>query len=503
MACCTDPNPPRLNLQASEPKFRCPWRETARGAARASCNASPTDEIVVTVQRAKHAASQQHLKRVRRMLEFGSLIAAIMGLCRGAFFALRADWPVVGLDLATMALSVACFVLVRRNRLREASFLYVFVIYALIALSAVFIDLPTSHVPRSVHLFLPGLAVCACLLFLQERAWIRYGIPVVCLLTFALLNVPSDRVVAAGHELPDTLRVVGVWVNEAFALICLFGSVIVIQADVAERNGMEQELRNALIRGELLLHYQPQIGEGGELIGAEALVRWKHPVRGLVPPNDFIPSAEACGLMPALGDWVMRAACLQLVRWQAHSATCALTLAVNVSASQFAEPNFVEGVLEVLRDTGASPALRKLELTESALAEDIDDVVAEMWCLKAHGVRFSLDDFGTGFSSLSYLQKLPLDQLKIDQSFVRNLQRSDEDESIAKAVVALGNSLGLDVIAEGVETVEHRDLLAEIGCMTYQGYFFSKPLPIAQFESFAVGLADAVAAAGTSAAAAT
>ena len=188
--------------------------------------------------------------------------------------------------------------------------------------------------------------------------------------------------------------------------------------------------------------------------------------------------------MVPIGDWVMRAACLQLARWHEAPAGAHLTVAVNVSPSQFAQADFVEHVLGIVRDTGARADHLKLELTESMLAKDLDDIMRKMTALKLHGVRFSLDDFGTGFSSLTYLRQLPLDQLKIDQSFVRNMLASSKDASIARTVVILGQSLGLDVIAEGVETSEHRRTLAEMGCSSYQGYFFAKPLPVAEFDAF-------------------
>jgi len=425
------------------------------------------------------------------MLVHGSATAAGLGLAWGIYFGLHSNWLIVALDVCAIALSALDIALVRQGRLRQASHLFVAVLYALLVITALMIDIPTAQVPRTMHLFLLPLAACACLLVREERPWLRHGLPAACLATFIVLAGTSFHV-ANSYALPDSIRAVGMWVDIVFAMTTLYGAVLVILAEVAERNGIELELRNALIRGELLLHYQPQVGESGRVIGAEALVRWRHPVRGLVPPNDFIPLAESTGLMIPIGDWVLRSACVQLARWQLNPASADVTLAVNVSASQFAEPGFVQRVLEIVRETGVRISLLKLELTESMLADDIDEVVRKMAELKSHGIRLSLDDFGTGFSSLNYLRQLPLDQLKIDQSFVRNILRSNEDASIAQTVVALGQSLGLDVIAEGVETSEHRRTLAEMGCTSYQGYFFARPLASADFDAF-------VASAGTSA----
>ena len=221
------------------------------------------------------------------------------------------------------------------------------------------------------------------------------------------------------------------------------------------------------------------------LTGAEVLVRWQHPRRGMVSPADFIPLTEETGLILPMGKWVMETACNQLALWASRPEMAHLTLAVNVSAHQFRLPDFVDQVLTVLKDTGANPQRLKLELTESLLVDNVQDIIEKMFALKAKGVGFSLDDFGTGYSSLSYLKRLPLDQLKIDQSFVRDVLTDPNDAAIARTVVALAQSLGLGVIAEGVETEAQRDFLASSGCHAYQGYFFSQPLPIADFEVFA------------------
>lgn len=250
-----------------------------------------------------------------------------------------------------------------------------------------------------------------------------------------------------------------------------------MQAAIHARAALEIDLREAVWRHDFVLYYQPQVASSGRLLGAEALVRWQHPKRGMVSPAEFIPLAEECGLILPIGHWVLETACKQLAVWAANPQTEPLLLAVNVSARQLSSPNFVTEVLALLQYTGANPARLKLELTEGLLLQNTEDVIAKMLALKAYGVGFSLDDFGTGYSSLSYLKRLPLDQLKIDQSFVRDVLADPNDAAIACTVVALAKSLGLTVIAEGVETAEQRDFLAENGCHTYQGYFFGRPGP--------------------------
>lgn len=256
-----------------------------------------------------------------------------------------------------------------------------------------------------------------------------------------------------------------------------------MQAVVSARASMEKELREALREQQLRLHYQAQVGRHGELVGAEALVRWQHPQRGMISPAEFIPLAEATGLILPLGQWVLRTACQQLLIWAKDADSAQLTIAVNVSARQFRQLDIVEQVLGILQETGANPQLLKLELTESLLVDDVEDTISKMEQLKAAGLCFSLDDFGTGYSSLTYLKRLPLDQLKIDQSFVRDVLTDPNDAAIARTIVALGQSMGLSVIAEGVESAEQRDYLASQGCYAYQGYYFGKPVAIAEFEA--------------------
>jgi diguanylate cyclase (GGDEF)-like protein/PAS domain S-box-containing protein len=258
-----------------------------------------------------------------------------------------------------------------------------------------------------------------------------------------------------------------------------------MQTVVVERSSLEAALRKAIEGEQFVLHYQAQVLGDGRVTGAEVLVRWQHPGRGMVSPAEFIPLAEETGLILPLGNWVLRTACERLALWAGRPETADLTVAVNVSAHQFREADFVENVLAILRQTGANPNRLKLELTESLLVHNVQEIIEKMFALKARGVGFALDDFGTGYSSLSYLKRLPLDQLKIDQSFVRDILVDPNDAAIARTVVALAQSLGLGVIAEGVETGTQRDFLAHSGCHAYQGYFFSRPLPVEGFEEFA------------------
>jgi diguanylate cyclase (GGDEF)-like protein/PAS domain S-box-containing protein len=260
-----------------------------------------------------------------------------------------------------------------------------------------------------------------------------------------------------------------------------------MQIVVAQRAALEVDLRVAIAARQFVLHYQAQVNTSGGVTGAEALVRWQHPERGLVGPAEFIGLAEGTDLILPLGHWVLETACAQLALWSTRAQMAHLTLAVNVSARQFAQPHFVEQVLAVVDHFGVPPGRLKLELTESLLLDDAEAIIGKMTTLKARGIGFSLDDFGTGYSSLSYLKRLPLDQLKIDQSFVRDILTDSNDAAIARTVIALGRSLGLEVIAEGVESLAQRDYLHSIECHAYQGYWFSRPLALAPFEAFVCG----------------
>ena len=253
-----------------------------------------------------------------------------------------------------------------------------------------------------------------------------------------------------------------------------------MQAAAEARTQLEQELRRGLAMREFELFYQVQVNLDRVPVGAEALVRWRHPARGLLPPANFIALAEQTGMILELGQWVLETACSQLAMWADAPGKGDWTLAVNVSASQFAHASFVANVFRALDQTGAPAQRLKLELTESMLAVDIEDIIFKMLAIKSRGVSFALDDFGTGYSSLSYLKRLPLAQLKIDRSFVRDILSDPNDEAIVRTILVLGHTMGLEVIAEGVETAAQHEFLAHLGCDAFQGFLFGRPVPQAE-----------------------
>ena len=255
-----------------------------------------------------------------------------------------------------------------------------------------------------------------------------------------------------------------------------------MQATADARLAMERDLRRALLHDQLSLHYQPKVDDSGAIIGAEALLRWHHPERGYIAPDHFIPLAEETGLIGELGAWVLRTVARQMYDWrQAKPPVTVARVAVNVSPQQFHQDRFVDQLLGICSDAGISPAHIELEITEGLVMDDVSDAIDKIQRLRERGVHFSIDDFGTGYSSLAYLKRLPVDQLKIDRSFVRDIAEDPNDAAIVDTIIAMARHLGMGVIAEGVETRAQLDFLREKGCPAFQGYYFSRPLPADEY----------------------
>ena len=262
--------------------------------------------------------------------------------------------------------------------------------------------------------------------------------------------------------------------------LCFFDPQM--QTIINKRVALEKDLRVAITEKQFILYYQAQLDDSEYIVGAEVLIRWQHPKLGFISPVDFIPLAEETGLILPIGLWVLETACQQLKIWQGRELTAHLQLAVNVSSRQFYQADFVEQVLQLVSTYQINPERLKLELTESLVLDDIEDTIVKMHVLRAIGIQFAMDDFGTGYSSLSSLKKLPLNQLKIDQSFVRDITSDEDDAVIVQTIIAMANKLGIEVIAEGVETQAQRLFLKNNDCLLFQGYLFSKPIPVDQFE---------------------
>lgn len=429
------------------------------------------------------APAQTHQRRVRLMLWVGAALMVVVGVGWACFFAARGDWVIVAVEVLMAALGLVVAWLNWRLWPLTAFFIMLAMVYGSLWAFGLFFDIPDAKVPRSTHHFILVLALASMLVLRDASAWLRHGTVGVLLVSYVAL-ASTTWGIATPYLISHDVRIAGTWINTALAIVGLYALVHIMVTEVTESSRLELDLRRALTRQEFVLAYQAQVTDRGEVVGAEVLLRWDHPKLGRVGPGEFIDLAEQTGLILPIGNWVLRTACVQLVRWADQPALSGLTLAVNVSARQFRQQDFVAQVQAVLEETGARPQRLKLELTESMLAEDLDDIVAKMHALGTLGVGCALDDFGTGYSSLAYLKRMPLDQLKIDQAFVREVLSNAHDATIAKTIIQLGQSLGFQVVAEGVETEGQRDFLLANGCSVFQGYLFSKPLLQAEFTDF-------------------
>ena len=419
-------------------------------------------------------------RRARRALLLSGVLMALTGLGWALFFALRGQWPIVALDVVLL---LAALVLNWQKLARSLVILVFLILLGILILIAVVYDVPTAYLPRSTHFHLLPLSVMCFMALRDEHAWLRHGAALACLLGFVVLAVEPGLSLTA-RNLPDDVRRIGAWVHPGTALLNLYVLIYFLQTDSIGHSRLEDELHVALAQREFELHYQPQVDARGRVTGAEALLRWSHPRRGWIAPGEFIMLAEQTGLILPIGQWALEVACAQLQVWASYNITRNLSLAVNVSQSQFRQSDFVAEVLALLDRYKFDPNSLELELTETMLVDDVQSVIDKMSALRARGIRFSLDDFGTGFSSLNYVKRLPLNKLKVDQSLVRDVLTDPNDAAIVRMVVALGQSLGLSVLAEGVETEGQRKFLLDNGCELFQGFLFSKALPIAAFNTY-------------------
>ncbi len=421
--------------------------------------------------------------RVHRVLYACCLVLVCVNIPWGLYNILHEQWIQLVIRFMMITGGVAAFFLVRQGKILSTFILLATLSFVVFCILSIIFDVPTVDTPRTVHIFFLLIGIGCFIGFKDEHYVLAYGFPLSCFIAYGFFASSLWGIVTP-YAMSASERVFGAWVNNIIALSLIYVLFHVMQSNAKQSNAMEIELRRALANNQFKLYYQPQTDEADQVIGVEALIRWHHPTEGLISPDEFIPLAEEIGLIRPMGHWVLGTACAQLVKWSQKPETAKLSLSINVSAQEFNQEDYVAQVLSVLERSGAKPSLLKLELTESMLVNDVDDIITKMTELKAAGVRISLDDFGTGYSSLSYLKKLPLDQLKVDQSFVREMLSSSQDEAIVRTVVSLAQNMDLDVIAEGVETEEQRQFLQSIGCFTIQGYLITRPLRIADFNEF-------------------
>lgn len=403
-----------------------------------------------------------------------SLVWIVLALRVGA-------WLLFAADSLLAVIASTCWLLLYRDKYSTALVFAEFGFLVFIVMFCLVLDTPNKTAPRVSHLYLLVLAALGYFNYLRTGSWVQLtliALSVTCFVSFSSVML----VFPFAHPVPDEFRSAGTWFNSVLATGLLCVCIHVMQMDISKGKGLVRELKSALWNEEFELFYQKQVDADGNAIGCEALLRWRHPTRGYVSPGEFIPIAEQAGMMPDIGGWVIAEACKTLSRWQNEPSTAHLMMSVNVSIDQFLVEDFDRHVMSALALHQLPASRLKLELTESVAADDIEPVIARMNALRTEGITISLDDFGTGYSSLSYLRRLPLQQLKIDRSFVEEATSSSRGASILRSIVQLGHDLELTMIAEGVETVEQFELLKELGCEGFQGFLFGKPVSRMLFE---------------------
>ncbi len=421
-------------------------------------------------------------RRRRRVLTLGAGATLLSSIPWMLFFIYIAH-PAAALGEATVALCAIGVLRLMRMRLHRLASL-LFSLSGMLAVVGLTLatDVPTPAMPRSLHLMLIPLFVGSFFLLQQDRRHWRWTLPLLSLLSFAVL---------AGHPgsfgfpplLTDEMRGPAVWWVVAFTVGTLYVLLIAILGESRENAALESELLRALGSEEIQVHLQAQCDRQGRIVGAEALMRWQHPQRGWVSPAEFIPVAERTGLIVPAGEVVARQVCTLLKAWKSDPLLAGLSVSINVSPGQIRDARAMQRLLDIVTDPALRHGAVKFELTESVFVEDFRGVRERMAECRARGIRMALDDFGTGFSSLSYLKLLPLDQLKIDQSFVRGLPLDAGALAITRTIIGLSRELGLETVAEGVETAAQAETLYQLGCMVHQGFFYSRALPAADFEA--------------------
>ncbi|OCW55714.1 putative bifunctional diguanylate cyclase/phosphodiesterase [Hoeflea olei] len=426
------------------------------------------------------------------------LLIIVTGLPWVPVFLWRHEWPIAAANILMVSMAAVSWMLIHAGRLNFALILSEVFMLAFTVVYVLTFDVPSGGVPRITHLYLLVLALLGYFNYLRRKSLLQLAVTGTCIVAFVFLASTSYAFPFA-YPIADEVRVVGIWINSVLVTGMMCGGVYLIQREVKRPSALAIGLNRALRQQQLELHFQPQINRTGEIIGAEALLRWQHPKRGQIPPGAFIDAAEEAGMMPRLGGWVIAEACRTLARWSEDPVLSRLTLSVNVSASQFRDDGFEDFVLEALDMHGVDPRRIKLELTESVLVEGLAQTAARIEKLRAAGIGFSLDDFGTGYSSLSYLRQLPLDEIKVDRSFVREALESDRGAALVKSIVKLGLDLGFTIVAEGIETPDQHAYLEACGCHEFQGYLFGRPMQAQAFVAHAQNAALAAAAEADSA----
>ncbi|MGB9037371.1 MAG: EAL domain-containing protein [Acinetobacter calcoaceticus] len=396
------------------------------------------------------------------------------------YFSLFGMWTIVYMDIVFTTISIFSLFLIYINRISAGTLLSQIVLFIFPVIFCLVFDVATPEYPRVSHLFLPAGALLGYLNYRKNPSYFQFILILLSIAAFIFFSGSSFTLDSA-IPLSENIRDHGGWLATCIATLMLCTSVYIMQLDIQVESTIVQDLRLALSRKEFELFFQPQINASEELIGAEVLLRWRHPISGYVPTKDFIPAAETFELMPEIGEWVLVQACEILQNWSKQESTKNLTLSINISADHFMQPNFEQIVICLVQKYDIHPSKLILELTESIALNNIIGVIEKMYFLSKNGIQISIDDFGTGYSSLSYLQKMPINQIKIDRSFVQAALDDKRSNTLINGIIKIGLDLDLQVLAEGIETIEQFDALKRNGCTVFQGYLWGRPMPLSDF----------------------
>lgn len=430
----------------------------------------------------ENSTLEKHKDKLTYLLEIASIVITVAAVTWTIFFILIQDWLSAIIESTLSLLGYIGYWHTKHNNTKIIAHVYFPLLFIVMCLVCYFFDVPNVAVARSNHHYFLPMVLYAYVLYQDEHPYLKIAAPI--LISFAFLLFASTHIGINYSSMTNEQRLIGLWVTNSVALFMLFLVALIMQSDFKVRHTLELELSKALLKDELKLYFQPQVNAHGSTVGAEALARWHHPSLGMIDPDVFIPLAEKTDLILHLGKHVLTSACHQLATWAQSEATEHLTLSVNISVKQFQNTEFVQHIVMLVNETNIDVSKLHLEITESIFAHNLDDIVLKMRQLKSFGIKLSLDDFGTGYSSLAYVKRLPLDELKIDKSFIKEVLTSVSDTTITKMIISLAHELQIAIIAEGVETTEQRQFLIDNGCHHFQGHLYSHPLPISEFNAF-------------------
>lgn len=396
------------------------------------------------------------------------------------YFAFEQMWVIVYMDIFFTLISIFSFFLIYINRISAGILLSQAVLLVFPVVFCLFFDIATPSRPQVAHLFLPAGAILGYLNYRRNSSFLQIVLILLSIGCFIFFSASSFTLDSA-IPLPEDIRDHGGWIATSVATLMICISIYTMQLEIQIENSTVHDLRLALAKEQFELFYQPQLNSSETLIGAEALLRWHHPVLGYVPTKDFIPAAETFELMPEIGEWVLVQACKVLQEWATKEETKDLTLSINISADHFMQPNFEQIVMNMVHRYDINPSRLILEITENIALNNCVNVIEKMHFLSKQGIQLSLDDFGTGYSSLSYLQKMPIRQIKIDRSFVQAALDDKRSNKLVTGIIKIGLDLNLRVLVEGIETIEQFSAFKRNGCTEFQGYLWGCPMSLNDF----------------------